>query len=171
MFCIQCIFAGGNKNKMGVNKLVWVERIKKWGFYFMAMLLILACQSGNGNDKKIPSGSVHIRFEEGKYVLFLSGSDSVLTSPKFYQYRDSLMRVARQGLMTVVTGLYDDTESYNGTYQDLGLARAEAIKRLLAKQIPSSRIQCRSEKVRLDPVGGKPVYEAFKIHYEPLTEN
>jgi hypothetical protein len=134
-------------------------------------LTIWSCQSKQDKEAKTTTVTGRIHFEEGKYVLFLSGSDSVLTSPKFYQYRDSLMRVARQGLMTIVTGLYDDSESYNGEYQDLGLARAEAIKRLLAKQIPSSRIQCRSEKVRLDPVGGKPIYEAFKIHYEPLTEN
>ncbi|MBK6572510.1 MAG: hypothetical protein IPG21_08560 [Saprospiraceae bacterium] len=139
--------------------------------FLFIMLTVFACQSGNVTDKKAQAIPSHIRFEEGQYVFFTYDSDSVLTSPKFYMYRDSLMRVARTGLMTVVTGLYESREQYSGPYENLGMARAEAIKKLLAKQIPASRISCMSEMIQFPATATKGLYEAYKISFQPLKEN
>ncbi|HRG33200.1 MAG TPA: hypothetical protein PLN76_07970 [Saprospiraceae bacterium] len=160
-----------NKPKMSEPKLSKEYLWNYGGFFLLIMLAVFACQSGTVTDKKLQAIPSHIRFEEGQYVFFTYDSDSVLTSPKFYLYRDSLMRVARTGLMTVVTGLYESREQYSGPYENLGMARAQAIKKLLAKQIPASRISCMSEMTQLPATTTKGLYEAYRISFQPLKEN
>lgn len=78
-------------------------------------------------------------------------------------YIDSLKKLISEGKTVTITGLYDSSESNKSKFGNLGLARANRIKSLLASALDTSKIHIMSK-----PFGPKMPDSPFIAHYTDI---
>ncbi|MEK7256644.1 MAG: OmpA family protein [Bacteroidota bacterium] len=71
----------------------------------------------------------------------------ILCDKNFEAYRDSILKALPEGKLLEITGLYSEGEAAPQGFANMGLARGEAVKALLAKFLPPERIVVSSEQV------------------------
>lgn len=101
-------------------------------------------------------------------ILFGWQSDSCVLGISYPVYLDSLMRLTRDGKQIIITGQYKASEQNNTKFENLGIARAEAIKLLFSQKIPSERITTRAELVGEDNKDHNQLSVCHSILFEPL---
>jgi OmpA-OmpF porin, OOP family len=77
-------------------------------------------------------------------------SPETVTGSAFDAYKASILALGGQGDTLVITGLYRSDEKNSTTFADLGLARADAAKKLFLDKVPATRIVCASKLVTDD---------------------
>jgi OmpA-OmpF porin, OOP family len=78
------------------------------------------------------------------------GSDATVTGSGFDTYKSGILAQGGQGDTLVITGLYRSGEKNTSTYENIGIARAEAAKKLFIDKVGGSRIRCSSKLVEDD---------------------
>ena len=101
-------------------------------------------------------------------ILFKWQSDSCVLGISYPVYLDSLMRLTRDGKQIIITGQYKASEQNNTKFENLGIARAEAIKLLFSQKIPAERITTRAELLGEDGKDHNQLSVCHSILFEPL---
>jgi OmpA-OmpF porin, OOP family len=101
-------------------------------------------------------------------ILFGWQSDSCILGNRYSVYLDSLMRLTRDGKQIVIMGQYKASEQNPSKFENLGIARAEAIKLLFSEKIPLDRISTRAELVGEDNKDHNLLSVCHGILFEPL---
>jgi hypothetical protein len=78
------------------------------------------------------------------------------------------MRLTRDGKQIIITGQYKASEQNNTKFENLGIARAEAIKLLFSQKIPAERITTRAELLGEDGKDHNQLSVCHSILFEPL---
>ena len=100
--------------------------------------------------------------------IFKWQSDSCVLGISYPVYLDSLMRLTRDGKQIIITGQYKASEQNNTKFENLGIARAEAIKLLFSQKIPAERITTRAELLGEDGKDHNQLSVCHSILFEPL---
>ncbi|MEO0473884.1 MAG: OmpA family protein [Bacteroidota bacterium] len=79
-------------------------------------------------------------------LTFNWSDNSPLTTDAFADYRDSILGQLTEGKLLNITGHYSAKETNNTSFDNLGLARASAIKDILANKIDPALIRIFSHK-------------------------
>jgi OOP family OmpA-OmpF porin len=91
-------------------------------------------------------------------LMFLWDNPKPFTRSDFNRLRDSLTQLTAGGKVLTVTGFYFEGESRPDSFPNMGMARAEAVKRLLPSTIGRVRTASRegrfSSELKTDPFWG-----------------
>ena len=79
-------------------------------------------------------------------LAFYWAKKEVVQGKGFKEYRDSILMTLKNGEILEITGYYREEEGNNTSFGDLGLARANEIRKLFP-EIPDDRIRLFSRKV------------------------
>ncbi len=72
--------------------------------------------------------------EDDGIIKFASNDLNAITGANWDKFRDSICNLVRGGKRLEITGYYATSETNKGTFLNLGLARADAIKKLFTTQ-------------------------------------
>ena len=98
--------------------------------------------------------------EDKRPLLFkFSNGSPIVNSTTFPDFKTRILAGKKEGNMLEIEGLYFDGED-----ESVGLARAEAIKKLFLDKVPEDRIRITTRKVNKAPDKVKP-FEAAKIFW------
>ena len=76
-------------------------------------------------------------------LVFDWSSDNPITNPEFADYRDSILRSLSDNDVLEILGGYFSNEENNTSYSDLGLARANQVRKLFG-DLPDNRFDLKS---------------------------
>ncbi len=99
-----------------------------------------------GCDADMDTENVAVASEntnESGVIQFNANSLSAITGAGWETYRDSIANLIKAGKRLEITGFYASSETNNSSFANLGIARADSIKKIFLAQaqgIPSSRI-------------------------------
>lgn len=83
---------------------------------------------------------------EKPYISFIYSSDSAIANSRLHFYLDSIKNsIANKATKIEITGLYRASETNSSNYDNLGIARANAVKFLLEKSIDPNLIVLKSQ--------------------------
>ncbi len=97
-------------------------------------------------------------------ICFDTNSCEAYYGDDFEGLRDSLAALVSGGRRLLVTGIYSTSETYTGEYSNLGLCRAEVVKRRLSPTIDATLIDVNSEQAV-----GVELSEAEKVRFGITT--
>ena len=80
------------------------------------------------------------------YVCFADNSCDPIFADNFNQNRDSLLALLRNGQKLTITGHYQSGETYNGSSTDLGICRADAIRRKFGSSLADAQVALSSQR-------------------------
>jgi OmpA-OmpF porin, OOP family len=69
-----------------------------------------------------------------------------------------------------ITGLYYDQEQAPTGFENMGLARADAVRKLLIPELPDERIRLSSEQRKKDMSVGKAPFQGIEVNWIPGSE-
>ena len=81
-------------------------------------------------------------------ISFAFSSTNPIIGKGFEKMKDSLLNVLSENQIVEVNGLFLNREEYEGEFPNLGLERAENIKKILSQYIDESRIVTSSSKLK-----------------------
>lgn len=93
-------------------------------------------------------------------LLFEWNNADGITNEKFAAYKQDLISKCAEGEVLEITGFYFPTEKNTSTFADLGLARANDIKELLAPEIAADQMVLQSEEATMPADANKNPQEA-----------
>lgn len=98
-------------------------------------------------------------------LLFKENDADAITNDLFPAMRDSILKLVKEGKKLEITGIYYEGEQNTTAFENLGLARAEATKKLFAGMVDESKILLVSqmEKTMPEKVEGLIPATAFAI--------
>ncbi|HHS95088.1 MAG TPA: OmpA family protein [Phaeodactylibacter sp.] len=72
--------------------------------------------------------------------------------------------------LLIITGRYYGGEEYQGNYGDLGLARADAVRKLLLLDLPDERMRLQSKKIVKRNIKTKAPFESVDLEWRAAPE-
>jgi len=106
--------------------------------------------------------------EERDPLTFKYNDTQAYLTDKFPAYKASILQRLKDGQTIIITGYYGSEETNNTKYENLGIARAEAIKALLLKDnsaLTSDRIQTRGA-LREDAIKKEGYMKCYTFAYK-----
>ena len=100
-------------------------------------------------------------------LAFNSDSQDPLLGDKWEQLKLALMDSLNDEVKLEIKGLYQPNEINNSEYENLGIARANEIRRLIP-EIPDDQILLTSSQIQNDSMGSP--FNAFEFSYKMNTE-
>ena len=98
---------------------------------------------------------------ESNFILspinFNWSSDSSFLGPDYNKYVDSLKLIATNGQKLEIVGLYSNQEVNTSTFANLGLARAEQVKRRLSSVISPDLMITKAKLIEYLNIPDKPI--------------
>lgn len=126
------------KNKLWLALAALAVAAISWYYYTCH----IRCKCSSATTTETATTTVAERTKEP--VEFAAGQNIPVLSTGWQTLRDSLVGLAKTGKVIEVTGYYFASEQNNTRFENLGLARADTLKNLLAPDIPASQIVLRS---------------------------
>ncbi len=134
--------------------LLWLAGC--WYWYTCKIKGLCGGNKGTTHQSGISSNSS----TESGPLVFNWSSAKPNTGKEFQQYQSTLMKSATDDNLLEITGWYTEQETNTSKLANLGLARAEEVKKLLSSKMDPSRIRITSKQVptrehmRKDPFAG-----------------
>ncbi|WKN43894.1 OmpA family protein [Tunicatimonas pelagia] len=101
-------------------------------------------------------------------LLFSWSNSEPITSSRFSALRDSLSNVVGANEALTITGYYTEAEENTSDFANLGLARAQQVKELLANQMDTSQITTTSEVLASDVSMQNAPFEGVEFSVNPV---
>ncbi len=158
----------------------------KWLILFLWLILGIVYYTGKSNFNKQccpginQTGSTEEKMDSTQGVgqpqrdplLFQYNSDKADTTDRFSAYRASVISSLKKGENLVITGYYSENETNNTPYDNLGIARAEAIKALFIQQsgIAPARVLTKGE-IKEDAIQQSGLFKSHMFSTTPGDTN
>ncbi len=84
-------------------------------------------------------------------IMFACNSAEAVTNKKFLSYKNRVSGELKNDKKLVITGIYRDSETNNTKYENLGIARAEEMKKLFTPKVKGSLIETASRLLKGQP--------------------
>lgn len=105
-------------------------------------------ESADGLTEEVTPTTPPVEEEVSRYPLDFKWSDiTAYTNEGFPEYKQSILAKMTEDNILEITGLYYDGEEAPEGYENMGLARADQIKKLFLGDIPEDRIRTYARKV------------------------
>lgn len=108
-----------------------------WQWYTCGIKGFCIFNSNENNDETIVAYDPPFTFNKSSFVC--------IKGKGLQNYIDSLKKLINEGKSVTITGLYDSSEINKSKFGNLGLARANRIKSLLASALDTSKISTKSK--------------------------
>jgi OOP family OmpA-OmpF porin len=81
------------------------------------------------------------------YVCFADNSCDPIFADSFNRHRDSILTLIRNRQKLTITGHYQSSETYAGSSSDLGICRAETIRRRFGSSLADDQVALSSQRI------------------------
>lgn len=98
-------------------------------------------------QEAVVSPPAEIKKERDPLMFNWSNDKTLISDTKFPNFKSNLLAGNKEGRILEITGQYFDGETAPENYDDMGMARAEAIWKDRFPEIPATRIKFKSEKM------------------------
>ena len=154
-----------------IAMILWTLFSWQWytcGIYGKCYFTIgTSSESDSVNADSTTSNSLIVEIDSAgnnKPILFsFDEYEPLIDSTTFELYRDSIVNIYKNHNIVLVTGLYDSSESNSSSFDDIGLARATQVKKLLSSELHPTKIHVDSRSSELIYDGSPSMFRAIEI--------
>jgi OmpA-OmpF porin, OOP family len=139
--------------------------------YWYCCQVKAACYGCADSKEAMAAVAAGVEPETQAPLLFEWNNASAIVRSSFGEEKSKWLSEKSDDNLLQITGLYYDQEEAPAGFQNMGLARADAVRKLLILELPDERIRLSSEQRKKEMTTGRAPFEGIEMRWIPSSEN